>query len=30
MPEMLAAYADYLLPLVRAYPDQWLAWRGIA
>jgi hypothetical protein len=27
---MLAAYADHLLPLVRAHPEQWSAWRGIA
>jgi lauroyl/myristoyl acyltransferase len=27
---MLANYADYLLPLVRAYPDQWANWRAIA
>jgi lauroyl/myristoyl acyltransferase len=27
---MAAQYIDYLLPLVRAYPDQWTGWRPIA
>lgn len=26
---MLSEYTDYLLPLVRAHPDQWASWRSL-